>query len=310
MIDYVQLMDHLSIGVVVINHSLDILFWNRWMTEHSMLSSEEAMGKPICELFPTLLDKGFIRKANNVFKLGHPAFFTHKVHQYMFPFHTTRSYIDTNLNKMQQTVILSPLKDEEGVTKQILISVFDITDWVVYQEQLVRSKSELERLSQIDDLTQIANRRSVMEKLETEITIHCRKKRPLAIALIDIDFFKNVNDNHGHQCGDYVLTEMAKVLGSNLRGYDVLGRYGGEEFILILPEATEEQVFMICERIRQRVEKNIFNYESEDLKLTVSIGIALKTAEEQTTSETLFRVADDCLYKAKESGRNKLVIHK
>ncbi|MBU0483711.1 MAG: GGDEF domain-containing protein [Proteobacteria bacterium] len=307
MIDFVQLMDHLSIGTAVIDPSLHIVFWNKWMAEHSLISREEAMGRPIHKLFPELVKKGLVKKAREVIRSGQPVFFTHKVHQAMFPFHAGRSYLGNKLSPMQQTVILSPIKTEDDITGQVLISVFDITDWVTYQNQLLKSKKELETLSHIDDLTQIPNRRNIMTKLRNELILHTRRNRPLALVVADIDHFKKVNDTYGHQCGDFVLNEIAHILSHELRGYDELGRYGGEEFLLILPETSWEQAILVCERLRIAIEESVFRFDNYTIRLTISLGVAFKDSQEKGNPDKLFKKADACLYKAKERGRNQVV---
>lgn len=307
MIDHHQLLDHLSIGVVVLDESLRIVHWNKWMEEHSLLSSEEVKGKRLVDFFSGLAKKGFIKKAKEVIKLGRPVFFTQKVSQYIFPFPTTRSYLKDNLRTMQQTVILSPMKDEKRKTRHVLVSVFDVSDWVEHQNQLLKSKNELERLSQVDELTQIPNRRAIMENLKEELNIHNRKKRPLALAMVDIDHFKEVNDTFGHQCGDHVLYELANALNSGLRGYDMVGRYGGEEFVMLLPETSRAQAMLVCERLRAYVEEKVFRFDGEEIKLTVSIGISLKESEDSGEVGKLLKVADDHMYEAKKAGRNKII---
>lgn len=307
MLDYAQLIDHLSIGVVVLDAEMRIVFWNRWMEEHSMLARADVLGATPEKLFPSLARKGFVRKAAEVLQSGRPVFFTHKVHQSMFPFPTPRSYVDDQLALMQQTVILSPIKNAEHGTTHVLVSVFDISDWVAHQDQLIRSKKELERLSLVDELTQIYNRRAIMEKLQDALLIHERKQRKLSIAMIDIDHFKGVNDRHGHQCGDQILYEVAQLLMEGLRGYDSIGRYGGEEFMLILPETAWEEAARTCERLRQSVADRSFYYSGKVLRLTISIGVATLEVRKRVNADELVRRADSCLYRAKSAGRNIVV---
>ncbi|NTV12647.1 MAG: GGDEF domain-containing protein [Desulfobulbaceae bacterium] len=308
MINHSQLLNHLSIGVAVIDRSLRIVFWNRWMAEHSMLSSAEVTGHPIQEVFPTLVKKGLVKKAHDVFRTGHPSFFNKNLHKNIFPFYSGRSYIEKKLLPMDQTVILSPLLDSSGNTSEVLISVLDISDWISYQNELLRSQNDLQLLSQTDDLTQIPNRRNIMSRLTEELQIHKRKKRPLSMALLDIDHFKLINDNHGHQTGDIILRDMAQLVSRMLREYDVMGRYGGEEFLIVLPETCGEQAFKIADRVREAVAAHEFPVNRQVHRITVSLGVTCKKAEETPTLEELFKETDRCLYLAKESGRNRTEI--
>lgn len=308
MINHSQLLNHLSIGTTVVDRSLRIVFWNRWMAEHSMLSEEKVIGRPIQEVFPSLLKKGFVKKANEVFKKGQPSFFNKNLHRHIFPFYSGRSYIENKLLPMEQTVILSPLIDNEGNTSEVLISVLDISDWISYQNELLRSQTDLERLSQTDDLTQIPNRRSIMDRLTEELQIHKRKKRPLSMALLDIDHFKRINDNFGHQTGDMILKDMAQLISGMLREYDAIGRYGGEEFLLVLPETCEEVAFKVADRMLAVVAEHEFLVNEQVHRITVSLGVACKNYDDNPTLTELFRETDRCLYLAKESGRNRTII--
>ncbi len=308
MTNHAQLLDHLSIGTAVIDRSLQIVFWNRWLAEHSMLSQEEVIGRPIHEVMPALIKKGFVKKAREVFHSGQPSFFNKKLHQNIFPFYSGRSYIEKQLAPMEQTVILSPLLDNEGNTSEVLISVFDISDWISYQNELLRTQTELQRLSQTDDLTQVPNRRSVMDRLTDELLVHKRKKRPLSLALLDIDHFKKINDSFGHHTGDMILCEMAQLVSGMLRDYDAMGRYGGEEFVIVLPETNGEHAFKVADRLRELIEKHEFSVNDRAYRITVSLGIACKGDEETPTLEELFKEADRCLYLAKASGRNRTEI--
>ena len=305
-LDNRQILDHLSVGTVVLNSRLEILFWNRWMSEHSGISLEDARGKVIHVLFQGLIKKDFVKKAREVFRLGNPVFFTNKVHQTMFPFYAGRSYLQKKLKPMQQTVILSPVKDDDGKVSQLLLTVFDITDWIDYRDRLVESKDELEKLSQTDELTQLPNRRSLMEKIGQEIFHHNRRKRAMGLAMIDLDHFKGVNDQYGHQVGDQALFELARTISDSCRNYDVVGRYGGEEFVVMLPDSRKEQAIATCERIRQRVESTRFCRMEEELHLTISIGLACKEEEEKAVLEELFHRADAALYLATGKGRNRV----
>ncbi len=304
--DHHQILDHLSVGIVVLNQRLEVVFWNRWMSEHSGIRLAEARGRPIHAIFQGLIKKDFVKKAREVFRRGDPVFFTNKVHQTMFPFYAGRSYLEKRLKPMQQTVILSPIKDDDGRVAQVLLTVFDITDWIDYRDRLLRSKDELEKLSRTDELTRLPNRRYLLDKLGQELFHHNRRNRAMALAVIDLDHFKAINDTYGHQAGDQVLFELARIIDDSCRGYDIVGRYGGEEFIVVLPDTDEKDARTTCERIRRRVEDHSFDARGRKINLTVSIGVACKKAHEKASADDLFHRADKALYRAKEKGRNRV----
>jgi len=130
-----------------------------------------------------------------------------------------------------------------------------------------------------------------------------RYKHPLSLAVIDIDFFKKINDGYGHQTGDKVLKVVAHFVSKKLREIDFIARFGGEEFVLILPETTTEQSLILLNRIREKLANTPFKTGDEKITVTVSIGVA--QFKEDDTGETVFARADEALYQAKESGRNQ-----
>jgi len=164
-----------------------------------------------------------------------------------------------------------------------------------------------------DPLTDVANRRFFERRLKEEVERWARNVGPLVCMLVDVDFFKQVNDQYGHQVGDRVLRQIASILGQDLRGSDVLARYGGEEFVLLLPNTTIVHGTAIAERLRANVEHNAFVIpEGVDLDVTVSIGLACITPGIDTYGPDpavwLVKKADSALYEAKQAGRNRIVL--
>jgi len=161
------------------------------------------------------------------------------------------------------------------------------------------------RLAITDSLTEILNRRGITIRLLQSIAQSERYHRPLSVALLDIDRFKEVNDTHGHPAGDWVLKEVARLLTETLRAPDSLGRYGGEEFLLVLPETDLDATHVITERVRRRVRQTDFDVDGTSIKLTVSVGATQFQTGEPLAD--LFARVDRALYDAKESGRNLVV---
>lgn len=165
---------------------------------------------------------------------------------------------------------------------------------------------ELHRLAIVDGLTQLHNRRYLLEFLDRELARARRHARPLSVLLFDIDRFKSINDTHGHLCGDAVLREMSNRLKPTIRREDLLSRYGGEEFCVVLVESDHQQAVGAGERIRRTVEGQPFEFEGESLPVTVSVGAAAADSEHERPEE-LLQAADVKLYQAKRTGRNKVV---
>lgn len=182
-------------------------------------------------------------------------------------------------------------------------------DMLQAYEQLTRANQNLQRMATTDQLTEIFNRRYFMDRLRTEILISLRSKRPLVVALIDIDHFKSVNDTYGHKAGDQVLKGLVKVMGSVIRRSDLLARFGGEEFIVLAPETNLMGGLTLSEKIRAAVEKHDFEIDGGFIRVTVSIGVSelhdFESSQEKTEDQLLLN-ADHYLYQAKHKGRNRV----
>jgi two-component system, cell cycle response regulator len=161
-------------------------------------------------------------------------------------------------------------------------------------------------LTIMDGLTGVNNKRYFLEYLEREMGRSHRYGRPLTLAMFDIDFFKKINDVHGHLAGDYVLRELAQTVKRMVRKEQCFARYGGEEFALVVPEDGGEKSRIFAEKIRHTIEEKHFAFEGQDIPVTLSIGMADVTRE-MVDPLQFIKVADANLYKAKKSGRNRVV---
>jgi len=193
-----------------------------------------------------------------------------------------------------------PIKNEYNEVTQYIGFSNDITE-------LIQLKKNLEKLASIDDLTQVANRRSFLERSEIELVRAKRYKIPMCFMAIDLDLFKKINDNYGHHVGDTVLKDIAKICADSLRTTDVIGRMGGEEFSILLPETDLAATQIMADRLRKRVQDyKLAGSWQEPITASISIGITeLNNDEDKTLDDILIR-ADVALYKAKRSGRNKV----
>ena len=174
-------------------------------------------------------------------------------------------------------------------------------------EHLARANAELQRLAVTDALTGLHNRRNVETLLHDMFEHSIRLQEPLACAMFDIDHFKSVNDTQGHQAGDAVLQQLAGILETTAREIDKVGRYGGEEFIVLLPGTVLDAAVTFAERTRQQVESHTFTFEGGSLRRTISCGVAAFPHPRIGHREALVKAADDALYVAKELGRNRVV---
>lgn len=171
------------------------------------------------------------------------------------------------------------------------------------QEGLLRTQGELHRLATQDVLTGVPNRRGVLDQLAAELQRAARSKEPVSIALLDLDEFKRVNDTYGHAAGDTMLQQATRRIRSVLRAHDLLGRYGGEEFLLVLPGCDEIAALDVADRVRSSIAGEPVSTGTLALDMTASLGIATTSDRDEGVSELIQR-ADRALYRAKANGRN------
>ena len=181
-----------------------------------------------------------------------------------------------------------------------MLTYCDVTD-------LIRNAKLLEELATIDSLTGIYNRRHFMAQAEGEWGRFQRYHRPLSMLMVDIDHFKSVNDRYGHAVGDEAIKFVALACKQDLRGSDMVGRIGGEEFALLLPETDQARASIVAERIRERVAAQFLSTHKIQFKVTISVGVAEATAS-MSGVDALLRSADLALYQAKEAGRDRVVL--
>jgi two-component system cell cycle response regulator len=170
-----------------------------------------------------------------------------------------------------------------------------------------KAHAKMAEMSTVDELTKLHNRRYFIEALEGEFERANRYETEMALIMMDLDDFKKINDTYGHPAGDMVLSEIGKILKEHVRRNDIACRYGGEEFAVILPNVSRDNIYATYERFREMVSEQPFEYESKQFHITVSIGIAF--SNDAKLINDLLVHADQALYQAKETGRNKTVIY-
>jgi two-component system, cell cycle response regulator len=174
------------------------------------------------------------------------------------------------------------------------------------REDLQGANQKLFELSQRDDLTGLYNMRSMYERVDHEIRRSKRTGKHVACVMMDMDYFKTVNDGHDHLFGSFVLKEVGALIHNSIREVDFAARYGGDEFLVVLNDTDEAGTEIFTERLRHAVQNHFFTDGRDGIKLTISIGFAVSTSGGESTARDLVRIADHALYEAKELGRNRV----
>ncbi|HEB30385.1 MAG TPA: diguanylate cyclase [Spirochaetes bacterium] len=190
--------------------------------------------------------------------------------------------------------------------KSLLRSIANTLEKSRLKREIKQAHEKLAEMSIRDELTGLYNRRFFLEALEKEIARSNRFKTEFILCLIDLDHFKMINDTYGHPAGDMVLAEVGRMLQELIRMNDLPCRYGGEEFVVILPEIRLEEARNVCERFREQVSGHKFEYNSSSIRVTISAGIAMYNGYFSKSTDDIVSKADQALYKSKKSGRNRV----
>ncbi len=215
---------------------------------------------------------------------------------------------------------ISDVENKLVMNRYILIVLFILTAavliWIIYliimklRKNIFKAQEEIEKLVITDGMTKLHNRRYFFERSKKEYKRSKRFSHPISCIMMDIDFFKNINDNHGHGAGDLVIKAIARILKDNHRESDLVARYGGEEFVLLLAETDQKGALTLAENMRSLIESNrVVIDDQTELKVTASFGVAAVSQEklsEYDDCKELIAAADKALYKAKRNGRNRI----
>jgi diguanylate cyclase len=301
-----DMVQNVDAGLVVLDREYSVHLWNGFMANHSGLSPTHTIGKNLFELFPEIPRRWFQRKLDAVFQLKTRSFITWEQRPFLLRFKNYRP-ITGMAEFMYQNLTLIPLASADGSVGHVGVILYDVTDTATGKLELENANAQLAQLSRTDRLTGLNNRGHWEECLRNEFSRCLRTRQAASLVMFDIDHFKKVNDTYGHQAGDEVIRVVAQVLLDSIRGTDTAGRYGGEEFGVILPATTAADGRAVTERIRTRIEQTPVTHEEHTIVFTVSLGIADFHPEMTNHAEWLSR-ADQALYQAKEGGRNRTVI--
>lgn len=297
-----SIIDRINIGILIVNSRLEVVLWNHFMEINSGQSADAIIGRNLFESFPDLPRNVVENKIKSVFILKNFAFSSWEQRPYLFKFRHHRP-VTGGIEYMYQDFTFIPIRNAQGTIEHVCITLADVTDTAIYQQMLKEALESLANAANHDGLTGVYNRHFLEESLAREFSRIKRYGGTMSLVMIDIDHFKFINDTHGHLVGDEVLRATAKRLEETLRQNDVLCRYGGEEFSLLLPETHIGGAHNLAERIRIRIAETSICHGNHAIAVTISAGIAEYHAE-MTRYEDLIKAADDALYQAKGSRRN------
>jgi diguanylate cyclase (GGDEF)-like protein len=297
-------VERVGFGIFVLDRQMNVLMWNRFMHDHSGLSAQQVVGKSIFASFPELPRVWLTRKVESVFQLGSFAFSSWEQRPYLFRFDHDRP-ITGGVDYMQQDCTFMPIMREREV-EAVCVTVCDVTHVSIVQREREEAVAKLQEYADRDGLTGIANRRFFEARLRDEYTRWQRYGGNLSILLFDLDHFKKINDQFGHMVGDTVLREMARRVSHVVRAQDTFGRFGGEEFALLLPCTPLDDAMLVAEKIRNTIGDSAVDVQGVNVPVTASVGGAAARAG-VPAYEALINEADAALYSAKRQGRNRSV---
>jgi diguanylate cyclase (GGDEF)-like protein len=301
-----DMLQSIDVGLVVLDRDYHVQVWNGFMENHSGRKSMHVIGANLFETFPDIPEPWFRRKVDSVLTLASRSFTTWEQRPYLLRFKNYRPITGT-AEFMYQNITIIPLLSADGVVNHVGIIIYDVTDIALGKTELKDANARLAQLSRTDRLTELNNRGYWEECLRSEFARFRRTGYASSLVMFDIDHFKKVNDTFGHQAGDEVIRATARMLREAIRTTDIAGRYGGEEFGIILVNTSAEQGIILAERLRKKVEAASVTFEQREIRYTISLGLA-EISDAMKDHADWLSCSDQALYEAKRSGRNQAVI--
>lgn len=303
-----EMLHNIDVGLVVLDKEYKIQIFNGFMENHSGYFPREVKDKVLFDLFEEIPKEWFERKSESVFLLKNKAFTIWEQRPYLFKFDSYRP-VTGSADYMYQNTTFIPLLSSTGEVTHLCLLVYDVTDNAIHKKSLEKVNAELAILSQTDGLTGLFNRTHWEHCLQAEYKRWTRSQHSSSLVMLDVDNFKNINDNYGHMVGDEVIRHISALVREHVRETDVSGRYGGDEFAILLSDTPLKNAYIFAERLRREVEACIVKHNDIELKYTISLGVA-EVEPSIKNYEAWIECSDAALYNAKEGSRNKVCLHK
>ncbi len=298
-----QMLQTVDVGLVVLDRENNIQLWNSFMENHSGIRTSKARDENLFSLFPDLPQAWLSRKIQSVFTLDSRAYSTWEQRPYLFKFKSYRPLTGKS-DLMYQNITIIPLTGIDKTVTHACILIYDVTDIATGKLELEKANNELARLSRTDRLTGLNNRGHWEECLGQEYRRCKRTHGVSSLIMFDIDHFKKVNDTYGHQAGDEVIRVVSNTLLQMQRETDISGRYGGEEFGIILPDTTAQEALIMADRLREHIAASPVTYEDQVIQFTISLGIR-EFSDDLSDHTQWLEHSDQALYQSKRGGRNQ-----
>ena len=293
---YKNLLDNLYHGIVCVDPDRKVIFWNKSAERLTGYAEEKALGKLAGKEILVYFDEHGMRKKKGDSCPIELTIADGKSRQTEFFFkHDNGQYVSASAD-------ILPIKDTQGRIHGAVQVFSNSTSEIAIQKAL----KKLEKQAMIDPLTGLANRRYIDKILDNKIDETQRYGLKFGLLFIDIDHFKAVNDKYGHDVGDKVLQMAANTMSSVIRTSDILGRWGGEEFVVLVLNVGEEELLGVAEKLRIAMEKARMENKGTQIKVTISIGATMSDPQKKDTKEKLLKRADDLMYTSKLKGRNQV----
>ncbi|MFD3397934.1 diguanylate cyclase [Alteromonas macleodii] len=302
-----ELLDSIEVGIAVLDRNFKVQVWNKFLENHGAKKAEAIIGDSLFSHFPEIEEKWLRTKVDPVFNLKSPVFIIWEQRPYLFKFGCNRP-VTSAAEFMYQNVTMFPIVDKRGNVERFCMLVYDVTEQALGKRGMEHLNEELKTASRVDGLTGLYNRRYWQERFDEMHKLCVRREKPSTALMLDIDHFKRINDTYGHQAGDKVIKMLAALIKRCVRETDLAGRYGGEEFAIILNDSSVEDAKIVAERIRQLAQRLMVEHEGESISFTVSLGLAQFSPDFKGAMAWL-ECADQALYEAKENGRNQYRIY-
>ncbi len=293
---YKKVLDNLYDGIYLLSEDRKIIYWNKGAEKHTGYINSEVINAPCHEVLRHVDDKGLSLCNDSC-----PVYQTIQDNS----LREVEVYLrHKEGHRIPVSMRIAPIMDSEN---QVVVAV-EICGEGSPKFTLQQQLREMKDLALLDTLSELGNRRFLEMNIKGKIEELERYKWPFGIIFADIDLFKGINDTFGHDAGDRVIQMVSKTMSNSLRSFDLMGRWGGEEFVVIVVNVDEENLYTVADRLRLLVEQSYISIGSENVNVTISIGATLGQSGDDVN--TILNRADQLMYKSKSAGRNCITINK